>query len=88
MAKWGLELLVTGMYLFGGICMLVYAIKKNKPFALIVYGVVFLVAGWIFYSKGMRASYVLFTVGILLLVFGIYRRLMPSVFAKNRTGSK
>ena len=88
MAKWGLELLFTGIYLFGGICMLVYAIKKNKPFVLIVYGVVFLAAGWIFYNKGMWASHALLIVGILVLVFGIYRKLMTSVFAKNQTGSK
>ena len=87
-AKWGLELLFTGIYLFGGICMLIYAIKKNKPFVLILSGVILIAAGWIFYSKGMRASYVLLIVGILLLVFGIYRKLMTSVFAKNRTGSK
>ena len=88
MAKWGLELLFTGIYLFGGICMLIYAIKKNKPFVLILSGVILIAAGWIFYSKGMRASYVLLIVGILVLVFGIYRKLMTSVFAKNRTGSK
>ena len=85
---WGLELLFTGIYLFGGVCMLVFAIRKNKPFVLVLSGVTLIAAGWIFYSKGMRASYVLLTVGILLLVFGIYRKLMTSVFAKNRTGSK
>jgi len=85
---WRLELLLTGIYLFGGVCMLVFAIRKNKPFVLVLSGVILVAAGWIFYSKGMRASYVLLTVGILLLVFGIYRKLMTSVFAKNRTGSK
>ncbi len=53
MAKWGLELLVTGMYLFGGVCMLVFAIRKNKPFVLVLSGVILVTAGWIFFSKGV-----------------------------------
>jgi len=76
--KWGIELLLTGVYLFGGVIMLVFSIKQNKPFLLLVYGVVLLVAGWIFYTKGMRTSYLLFAMAILFTAIGIYKLIRRS----------
>ena len=72
-AKWGVELLFAGIYLFGGACMLVFAIRKNKPFVLIINGGLLIVAGWIFYSKGTKMSYALFAMAVLLLAIGIYK---------------
>jgi len=72
-AKWGVELLFTGVYLFGGVCMLVFAIRKNKPFVLVINGGLLIVAGWIFYNKGTKVSYVLFAMAVLLLAIGIYK---------------
>ena len=72
-AKWGLELLFTGVYLFGGTCMLVFAIRKNKPFVLVLSGATLIAAGWIFYNKGTKMSYVLFAMAVLLSAIGIYR---------------
>jgi hypothetical protein len=72
-AKWGLELLLTGVYLFGGVLILVFAIRKNKPFLLVINGGLLIVAGWIFYSKGTKTSYVLFAMAVLFLVIGIYK---------------
>jgi len=72
-AKWGLELLLTGVYLFGGVLILVFAIRKNKPFLLVINGGLLIVAGWIFYSKGTKTSYVLFSMAVLFLVIGIYK---------------
>ena len=72
-AKWGLELLFTGVYLLGGVCVLVFAIRKNKPFLLVINGGLLIVAGWIFYSKGMKMSYTLFAIAVLFLVIGIYK---------------
>jgi hypothetical protein len=72
-AKWGIELLFTGIYLFGGICMLVFAIRKNKPFVLVFSGGTLIAAGWYFYSKGTKLSYALFAMAALFSALGIYR---------------
>jgi len=72
-AIWGIELLFTGIYLFGGACMLVFAIRRNKPFVLVLSGVTLLAAGWIFYSKGTKMSYALFAMAVLFSAIGIYR---------------
>ena len=70
---WAIELLFVGIYLFGGVCMLVSATRKNKPFVLVLYGGLMTVAGWIFYSKGTKMSYALFAMAILFSAIGIYK---------------
>jgi len=55
-AKWGLELLFTGIYLLGGACMLVYAIRQDRPLIPVVSGGALTAAGWIFHGRGARAS--------------------------------
>jgi len=77
-AKWGIELLFVGIYLFGGACMLVFAIRKNKPFVLALSGVALLAAGWIFYNKGTKMSYVLFAMAVLFAVIGVYKFILRS----------
>ena len=72
-AKWGIELLLTGIYLFGAACILVFAIRKNKPFILVLSGVILIAAGWIFHTKGTKMSYVLFGMAILFLAIGIHK---------------
>jgi hypothetical protein len=69
---WGLELLFAGIYLFGGVGVLVYAIRRNKPFVLVLNGVLLMTAGWISHSKGTRLSYALLAMSVLLLAIGIY----------------
>jgi murein DD-endopeptidase MepM/ murein hydrolase activator NlpD len=71
-AKWGLELLLTGIYLFGGACMLFFAIRRKKPIVLILSGIVLLAVGCIFSSKGIVTSYVLFVMAVLFTAIGIY----------------
>jgi murein DD-endopeptidase MepM/ murein hydrolase activator NlpD len=70
-AKWGVDLLTTGFYLLWGVGMLVYAIKKNKPFVLVITGSLMVVAGWIIYSKGSNMSYALFAMAVLIAAIGI-----------------
>ena len=72
-AKWGLELLFTGVYLFGGACMLVFAIRKNEPFLLALSGVMLIAAGWILHNKGTKTSYALFAMAVLFSAIGIYK---------------
>jgi ABC-type uncharacterized transport system permease subunit len=77
-AKWGLELLLACIYLFGAACMLVFAIRKNKPFLIILSGVILIAAGWIFHTKGTKMSYVLFGTAILFSAIGIYKLIRRS----------
>lgn len=77
-AKWGIELVFAGIYLFGGMCTLVYATKKDKPFALIVFGIILLAAGWIFYTDGWKMSYVLLSMGVLFPAIGVVRLIRRS----------
>jgi len=76
--KWGNELLFIGVYLFGGVCVLVYALRKDKPFVLVINGGFLIVAGWIFNSKGTRMSYALFAMAVLLSAIGIYKLIRRS----------
>ena len=78
MAKWGIELLLTGIYLFGAACMLVFAIRKNKPSILVLSGVILIAAGWIFHTKGTRMSYALFAMAALFSAIGIYKLIRRS----------
>jgi murein DD-endopeptidase MepM/ murein hydrolase activator NlpD len=77
-AKWGIELLFTSVYLIGAICVLVFAIRKNKPLVLIINGGLLVVAGWIFHGKGAKTSYVLFVMAVLLTAIGIYNAIRGS----------
>ena len=78
LAKWGVELLLTGVYLFGGVFMLIYSIKQNKPFLLLIFGTVLLAAGWIFFTDGMQMSYLLFAMASLLAAIGLYKLIRRS----------
>jgi len=72
LARWWIELLFGGLYLVGGMSALVFASRKNKCLPLLLSGVISLAAGWFFYSDGWRMSYVLFAMGVLLAVLGVY----------------
>ena len=69
---WWLEIIFGGIYVFGGVCVLVFAVRRNRPFAVVPYSVIMGAAGWIFGGRGWQMSYVLFAVAALLLVVGIY----------------
>jgi len=79
LANWGIELLFTAIYLIGGMSMLIFAIKKDKPLLIIFSGVVLLAAGWFFNNDGWKMSYVLFAIAISLLAVGIYKLIRRSV---------
>ncbi len=71
--KWGVELAFISVYVFGGTCTLVFALKKNKPMALVMYGSLMIVAGWVLSSKGTRISYVLFPMAVIALGFAAFQ---------------
>jgi len=78
LAKWGIELLFVSIYTIGGICGLIYAIKKDKPFLPVLSGVTILAAGVVFYRDGWRMSYALFVLGVLLAAMGVVRLIRRS----------
>jgi hypothetical protein len=68
---WGFVLLLAGVYFSGGVCTLVFAIRRNRPFALLLYGVILIAAGSIFYSMGTELTYALVAMAALCLAIGI-----------------
>ena len=73
LTRWGIELLFGGLYLTGGLCALVFAIKKDRPLSLVLSGAISLAAGWFFYSDGWRMSYALFGMGMISAALALYR---------------
>ena len=73
MEKWGIEVLFAGIYLFGGACVLVYAIRRGKPIVLVVNAILLIAVAWVFSSKGMRLRDVTLAMAVLLLAAGIHQ---------------
>jgi len=73
LARWWLEILFAAIYLVGGLCALIFAIKRDRPLTLVLSGAISLAAGWFFYGDGWRMSYVLLAMGVLLATLGLYR---------------
>jgi len=71
--KWWFEFLFAGVYLVGGVCVLLFGTKRDKPLVIIISGVVLLGAGWIFFQDGWMMSYLLIAMGIILATIGAYR---------------
>jgi hypothetical protein len=63
----------AGIYLFGAGCVLVYAIRTDKPLPLLLAGASVLAGGWIFRSKLALASTALFAMAVVLLATGVVR---------------
>lgn len=82
-SKWGIELLFGGLYVFGGISLLIYATRKEKPILLVFAGVVLLAAGWFFYHDGWKMSYAIFPLALLLLLTGITKQIRSSMQTKS-----
>jgi murein DD-endopeptidase MepM/ murein hydrolase activator NlpD len=69
---WSMELLFTAIYLFGGACVLVYAIRAEKPYVALPTGVVALAGGLIFRTKGALVSTAFLAMAALMLAAGVY----------------
>jgi len=76
--KWGVELVLVSVYLVGGICVFIVALAKNTARFPAIYGSLMIVAGWVLSRKGMRISYVLFSMAALLLGFAIFQYIRHS----------
>jgi hypothetical protein len=69
---WGVELLLAGVYLTGAIFVVIYGLRRDKPFSILGYGAMMLVAGIFLSGKSFRMAPVSFIVAAVLLVTGIY----------------
>ena len=76
--KWGVELILIGIYLVGGVCVFIFAIAKNAARFPAIYGSLMIVAGWVMSRKGTRISYVLFSMAALLLGLAIFQYIRHS----------
>lgn len=83
---WGLELLFTGIYFIGGVCMLIFSIKKNQPLLFIINCSFLIVAGWYFYNKGYKMSFAIFAMVVLFSLIGFYYFIRRSI-RKSRASS-
>ncbi|MBN1264615.1 MAG: hypothetical protein JXA25_03930 [Anaerolineales bacterium] len=84
LTKWWLDILFTGIYILGGICMFIVAKKQEKPVVLIVTGVLLIGAGWTFIRKGMLMLVLAALVGFQDIVesvwLGLHYRGRPESF--------
>jgi murein DD-endopeptidase MepM/ murein hydrolase activator NlpD len=69
--KWGVELALLSIYLFGAVFVVVYAVAKSKPYAPVVYSAMLLAAGVVLLHKGTRTIYALFLMAAVLITFSI-----------------
>jgi murein DD-endopeptidase MepM/ murein hydrolase activator NlpD len=76
--KWGIEIVFCSIYVVGGICAVVFAIKRKKFTFPAIYGGLMLVAGWFLLNKGTRISSVVFSMAALLLLFSIFQYMRHS----------
>jgi murein DD-endopeptidase MepM/ murein hydrolase activator NlpD len=76
--KWGMELFLAGIYLTGGVCVLIYALRRDKPLVLIVYGLLLTVAGLLVNNRGSNLSLMLLAMAVLFLALGLYKIIRQS----------
>jgi len=76
--KWGIELFFTGIYLAGGVIVLIYALRRDKPMALIVYGLLLTVAGLLINNLGSKMSPMLLAMAVIFLALGLYKIIRQS----------
>lgn len=70
---WWFDILFLTIYLFGGSCMFIFAIKKKKPIILFISGIALFGAGWIFRGKGMNWYYILFLMSVVFILISVYQ---------------
>ena len=75
------EGVLAGLWLLAAAGALVFAIRKDRPVVLLVFGGPAIAAGWVMRAKGLPVHWVLFPGGGLMLALGAYkvlRRPAPS----------
>jgi murein DD-endopeptidase MepM/ murein hydrolase activator NlpD len=70
---WWNELAAASIIIFGCVCLLVNAIKKDKHFLPVISGGILFAAGWYLSIKTTRISYTCYAMAVLLSAVGIYK---------------
>jgi len=70
---WGVEILFGVLYLVSGMGVVIYSTRKNKPLPLVLGGVMFAIAGVIFFKDGWKISPMLLVLAAILVFWGVYR---------------
>jgi hypothetical protein len=73
LAIWWFPLVFGGIYLLGWVCILIYATKKQKPYFLISFGALYVVAALVLFAKHSQLSLILFALAVVSIGLGIYR---------------
>lgn len=68
---WSVELLMGGIYFLGAVSMIVFGVKTQKPYLLLLSGGVFTATGIYFYALGWTMSYAILGLAFLLIGIGI-----------------
>jgi len=68
---WSVEGLLSVMYLLAGAGALIFALRRDRPLILVLFGGLAIVGGWVSSTRGLPLHYVLFPEGALLAVIGI-----------------
>jgi len=73
LAKWGIDILFSSIYIFWGIGMFIIAERQKKPMIIVATGIVYLVALWVFTNKGVILNDVLIAMATLSITVGVYK---------------
>jgi hypothetical protein len=73
LAKWGVELLLVGIYGVGAVCMLVFAIRRDSTPTLFLTGAALCANGWLMNVKGIRVAPLLLGLAALFAWIGVLR---------------
>lgn len=72
LTRWGLELLIAGIFTVGAVGLLLNGVRKGQRFLLLFPGILVVTAGIVIRNIGIMGTYTLLVIGILILATGIY----------------
>jgi Peptidase family M23 len=82
--KWRAELILSGLYVLCSAIMLVFEMKKNRPFVLILAGGLLCAGGWYFRIKGLKTGSLLLVMAALYALLGTYKLIRNLIVKAHR----
>lgn len=83
--RWGLDLLITGLYTIGAVSLLIAAVRKQAHFLLLLLpGLLAVAAGIVLYHNNILSTYLLLGLGNLVLAAGIYFSIRRARLARQK----
>ena len=70
LTRWGLELLIIGIYTIGGVGMLFFAVRRKLHFLLLLPGILVIAAGVVFHYQRILGTCALLIIGIFMFASG------------------